>query len=466
MKTALRIIALTATVLCSFAATAMQWQSRSIYQVLTDRFARTDSNDTTDCDLKDYCGGTFVGLKNSLPYIALMGFDAIWISPIPTNSEKGYHGYWATDLYNVNDHYGTHDELKDLIEAAHAVDIFVMLDVVANHMAPIGVNFGLLTPFNESNYYNPVCNIGDWLNQTQVENCRLFDLPDLNQNHPFVRETLKSWVNGVVNDFYFDGIRIDTVPEVSKDFWAEFAASAEVFQMGEVADSRYDYVAQYQGVLDSVLNYPLYYQLLNVFKYANDTMLSFRTHYKKMSAFENQDLLGVFVDNHDQPRFLNYSTDLRQFRSALAFTLCSRGIPIIYYGSEADFDGGNDPYNREPFWEGGFEKTVTAELLTTINNARRLTGWYSYPQEEAYADTLVYAFKRGKTLFAFTNKPDTVNTATTRVHPFIVGQTVCNVFGSHEDCQTLKSDDFAFSLTNGEVKIFVLEEIYNQIKNV
>ena len=53
------------------------WRSQSIYQVVTDRFARTDGSTTAPCDLGDYCGGTWQGLINHLDYIQNMGFTAV-----------------------------------------------------------------------------------------------------------------------------------------------------------------------------------------------------------------------------------------------------------------------------------------------------------------------------------------------------------------------------------------------------
>jgi alpha-amylase len=98
--------------------------------------------------LSNYCGGTFKGIQNNLSYIKGMGFDAVWISPVVENSANGYHGYWALNWNNVNPYFGTAQELKDLVTAAHAEGIWVMVDVVANHVAPIGTNYGSITPFN------------------------------------------------------------------------------------------------------------------------------------------------------------------------------------------------------------------------------------------------------------------------------------------------------------------------------
>ncbi len=66
------------------ALSAAEWRKQSIYQVVTDRFARTDLSTTASCNTADqvYCGGTWRGLISKLDYIKGMGFTAVWISPI------------------------------------------------------------------------------------------------------------------------------------------------------------------------------------------------------------------------------------------------------------------------------------------------------------------------------------------------------------------------------------------------
>jgi len=97
-----------------------------------------------------------------------MGFDAIWISPIPINLGDNYHGYAAMDLSKVNDHFGTYDELEELIHECHRRGIWVMLDIVGNHMACVGKDYDVpysdVTPFNDIKYYHKLCYITqhDW----------------------------------------------------------------------------------------------------------------------------------------------------------------------------------------------------------------------------------------------------------------------------------------------------------------
>ena len=141
------------------------WKSRTIYQVITDRFAKTNG-DTSNCNnFHDYCGGTWKGIQNNLDYIKGLGFDAIWISPVVKNMKGGYHGYWATDWNDVNEQFGKPEDLKALVDAAHAKGIWVMVDVVANHVAPVGNDFSQISPFNLPEHYHDTCQIEDFNNQ-------------------------------------------------------------------------------------------------------------------------------------------------------------------------------------------------------------------------------------------------------------------------------------------------------------
>ena len=103
------IVILAAVLLCSgvTAHNKAEWKQRTIYQIITDRFWRTDGSTTPCADIHKYCGGTFKGIQDQLDYIQGMGFDAIWISPIPENYGDDYHGYGALDWYKVNPHFGT-----------------------------------------------------------------------------------------------------------------------------------------------------------------------------------------------------------------------------------------------------------------------------------------------------------------------------------------------------------------------
>jgi len=106
---------------------------------MTDRFARSDGNLVAECDVEagKYCGGSWRGITQRLDYIQEMGFDAIWISPITRNIEgataygEAYHGYWQQDLYSLNAHFGTSDDLKQLAQALHSRGMVSRIRVIS-----------------------------------------------------------------------------------------------------------------------------------------------------------------------------------------------------------------------------------------------------------------------------------------------------------------------------------------------
>ena len=101
---------------------------------------------------------------------------------------------------------------------------------------------------------------------SQVEVCRLANLPDLDQSNSFVQSTLVSWIHNTISTYGFDGIRVDTTAEVPKSFWYQYSGSAGVYSVGEVFNGDPEYVSGYQGPLSATLNYPMYFKLLNAFQ--------------------------------------------------------------------------------------------------------------------------------------------------------------------------------------------------------
>ena len=318
------ILSLITLILCGHSKD--EWRERVIYQLLTDRFSNDNSN-PVNCNLGNYCGGTYRGIIKHLDYIQGMGFDAIWISPIVKNTEGSYHGYHLTNLYELNEHFGSEEDLKELISECHKRNIWVMVDVVGNHVGPVGTDYSKITPFNRAEHYHDICQIVDWNNQWQVENCRLCDLPDLKQENEWVINKLCEWIHDIVQKYDFDGIRIDTIMEVPKWFWDKFTSAAGVFQIGEAFNGNPSYVAGYQGHVGSVFNYPLYYAIKDSFCGSMRNLENY--WYNTRKYFPDPTILGVFVENHDNPRFLNMCDDRKKFKNASIFSLFFEGILYI-----------------------------------------------------------------------------------------------------------------------------------------
>jgi len=119
-----------------------------IYLVMPDRFADGDPANnmpkgaapgTYDRNAaKAYHGGDLKGIQDHLPYLKDLGVTTLWLNPIVDNdnSSEGYHGYGATDLYAVEDHFGTLQQFQQLVDAAHQQGFKILLDMVPNHVGP------------------------------------------------------------------------------------------------------------------------------------------------------------------------------------------------------------------------------------------------------------------------------------------------------------------------------------------
>ena len=445
-------------ILTSISKDKEEWKTRAIYQLMTDRFATSDDSEPI-CILNQYCGGTHIGLKNHLNYIKDMGFDAIWISPIVKNTEGSYHSYHTIDFYGLNEHFGSEEDLKELIKECHDNDIWVMLDVVANHVGPIGFDFRTIKPFNSPEHYHDSCVITDWTNQKMVENCRLLDLPDLKHENDFVSDELLRWIDYIIKKYDIDGIRVDTVPEVPKWFWKKFSKASGVYQIGEVFNGDVDYVAGYQECLDATFNYPLSFTIKDAFRSTKEdkdqSMLKLKEYWdKSRNKYKDPTVLGVFIDNHDNTRFLNETNNKKSLDNASVFTVFFEGIPVLYYGDEQYFTGGVDPENREPLW-GHYDKTSPLYVKYSLSNKiRKGKKIWETKLENFNCDEVFCSFTRGDILIAVTR-----GEACERIvkeHKFQNGDKICNIFDTN-DC--LEVGDNGIDLKMGDdPKVYVKEE--------
>lgn len=185
-------------------------------QLRWDRYAREDGSTTATCNTNEgkYCGGTWRGVISKLDYIQSLGFTAIWISPVTANIEgrtaygEAFHGYWQNDLYSVNSHFGTPDDLRALSGAVHERGMYLMVDIVVNHNgwngAPSTVDYSSFKPFNSPDDYHSYCTI-DYNNSTSIQDCWLGDtqvpLPDLKTESPTVASGYQSWISQLVSNY-------------------------------------------------------------------------------------------------------------------------------------------------------------------------------------------------------------------------------------------------------------------------
>jgi len=444
-------LALFSLVPSAFAATAEQWRGRSIYQIITDRFALPNGSDPNACNpgQQTWCGGTWNSVRSNLDYIQNAGFTAIWISPVNENYEgprsaygDPYHGYWMADISKLNARFGTADDLKALSSELHKRDMYLMVDVVVNNVMSTSITPDYSTYFfKDPSLYHPYCPV-QWGNTTSEQDCWMGDrkvpLPDVDTTNPTVISQYGEWIAALVKEYSIDGLRIDAAKHVQMDFWPTFCNNAGVFCMGEVfGGQEVEPIAMYQGpgALDSVLNFPLYSALVSAFSIPGPQNISALTDVftQSKTKFKDIGLLGNFLENHDLPRWHNLSVDPQSMYNAMTLTFMSDGIPVVYYGQEQYFSGDADPFNREALWPSNYGKTDAYKLMSTLNQFRNFlvntTDWVK--QETKILTTSPYglAIMKGPVISVVTNigSPPTNNTHIAVRTPYASSSALTNI---------------------------------------
>ncbi|MCH1626148.1 alpha-amylase family glycosyl hydrolase [Ferdinandcohnia quinoae] len=357
------------------------WQDEMIYFIMVDRFHNGDKSNDYEVDVNDpkaYHGGDFKGITKKLDYIKDMGFTAIWLTPIVKNEPKGYHGYWTEDFYDVEEHFGTLEEFKSLVEEAHKREIKVILDLVVNHT---GYQHPWLTDPEKKDWFHERKGILNWDNQEDVENGELAGLPDLAQENPEVKKYLLDMAKWWITETDVDGYRLDTVKHVPKWFWKEFSKEVksvkdDFFLIGEVWHEDPKYVADYGNTgIDSFVDYPFFNEAARIFSRPDQSMGRLQAVWKRNTTlYGNANILGNFIDNHDNVRFTRLAKErdqdpVKRIKLALSYMYTAPGIPIIYYGTEIALDGGEDPDNRRDMEFGTTNEVVT--YLSRLSELRK-----------------------------------------------------------------------------------------------
>jgi neopullulanase len=374
-----------------------------IYLIMPDRFSDgdvTNNEPAASPKLYDrskaryYHGGDFQGIIERLPYLKNLGITAIWLNPIYDNhnglNEKetydgkpitDYHGYGAVDFYGVEEHFGTHSKLQELIDKAHSLNIKVIQDQVANHTGPYHSwvkDPPTPTWFNGTENKHLANNWQIWtlmdpkatdhIQQATLEGWFIDILPDLNQNDPEVSRYIIQNTLWWLGMFKFDAIRQDTLPYVPRSFWSKWMAAIKrqypkLNVVGEVYDEEPGLVSFFQGGkiqfdgidtrIDTLFDFPLCYAIRRTFAEGRSIK-----ELSKILAhdhlYQNSSILVTFFGLHDMKRFMNEAgATIEGLKLAQTFLMTTRGIPLIYYGDEIAMSGDGDPDNRRDF-PGGF----------------------------------------------------------------------------------------------------------------
>ncbi|MFN4223471.1 MAG: alpha-amylase family glycosyl hydrolase [Fervidobacterium nodosum] len=389
------VILLLTLVILSFAdvATYMKggWADKVLYMIMIDRFNDGDPSNNNQANVeynpKDgakYSGGDLKGIIDKIDYIKGLGVDGIWITPPIANqwwdpwvNYGGYHGYWARDFKKVDEHFGTLDDYKKLAEVLHKSNMYLIQDIVVNHVGNYfrfkNGNFELNTgsiptsaptqyPFNLNNYNDPeqqkraiyhwTPDINNYSDPVQKLNYQMSGLDDLNTENPEVIQALKDSYKYWVQEVGVDGFRVDTAMYVPKSFFDEFFNAPDgIFSLkknfiafGETwlsskpyeSESDKEIASFFDHGFNSMLDFTLMEELRRVIKGGQPTdFLAYRLELR--NEILKKGLLVTFIDNHDMERFgKGVTPNITQ--QALGLILTLPGLPVIYYGTEQYFE--------------------------------------------------------------------------------------------------------------------------------
>jgi neopullulanase len=399
-----------------------------IYLIMPDRFSNGDTGNDSVPEMLEAAnrsnpdgrhGGDLKGIRDRLDYISSLGATAIWLNPVQENNmpEKSYHGYAITDFYKVDPRLGDNESYKALVNECHDKGLKVIMDMVFNHCG--GNHFWINDPpepdwvhqfpeFTRSNFRIETA-IDPYASEFDLDRMQTgwFDrtMPDLNQQHDILGNYLIQNSIWWVEFAGLDGIRMDTYPYSYKDFMAKWMQRLmreypNFTVVGETWLQKESHTAYWQdnspigdknndSNLRSITDFPLHYALKDAFTEQEGWTSGLNRIYYVLA----QDMLYsdpfcnvIFADNHDLTRFFtSIGEDYNIYRMAIAVLLTTRGIPMIYYGTELLMTGEEHKghgFIREDFplgeWDisvGGRRSAVGGQQEEALEYMRTILNW-------------------------------------------------------------------------------------------
>ncbi|MFI7135078.1 alpha-amylase family glycosyl hydrolase [Nonomuraea sp. NPDC050153] len=413
------------------------------YQIVTDRFHNGDSGndnpskspnlfDSGKSNWKKYWGGDLAGVQQKLTYLKNMGVTSVWISPHVDNvdvpvvyggvTNTGYHGFWTRDFKRTEEHFGSLTDFDNLIAAAHAQGIKVIMDWAPNHTSPASsedasfadngalYNDGTLVGkygSDSASLFHHNGGITNYDDRYQAQYLNMADLADLEQQNPTVnaiaKDAAKYWMDRGV-----DGVRVDAVKHMTPGWQQSWADTMQAHKdttlfgewyLGSQSDPTYaDNVrfANDSGI--SVLDFYMNIAMRNAFAYGGSMTALDAAVTKTGTDYKYPGNLVTFLDNHDMPRFLTANNDNGKLHQALAFMMTLRGTPCVFYGTEQylhnDTSGGGDPWNR-PMMPGFDENTTAFRELQKLSALRQSNPALAYgTHQQRWINDNVYIYER------------------------------------------------------------------------
>lgn len=295
-----------------------EWsKNASIYQLNTRQFSEE---------------GTFKAAQTQLPRLKDLGVDIIWFMPIHAIGEKNRKGnlgspYAVKDYYSVNPEFGTLQDLKDFVNEAHKLGIYVILDWVANHTAWDNVLLKDHSDWYQKDYK------GDFMPTPWWD---WSDIIDLDFNKPEVRKYMTDALKYWVKEANIDGYRCDAAGFVPVEFWNnarhELDKIKPVFMLAEW-ESRDMHAEAFDMTYAWSWNESMH-QICMGEANVNKLYVYYSWNEK---FFPKNSMRMTFTSNHDMNSW--EGTMFEQFgdglEAAIVLSVVGEGMPLIYNGQEA-----------------------------------------------------------------------------------------------------------------------------------
>ncbi len=278
--------------------------------------------------------GTFKAFQKYLPNIKALGTEIIWLMPIHPIGEKNRKGelgsYYAVKDYTaVNPEFGTMEDFKELIKAAHAIGMYVIIDWVPNHTAwdhDWATEHPEWYVKDDKGEFTPPLGT-DWT-----------DVIQLDYQNRALRSAMTKALAFWVREADIDGYRCDVAGKVPTEYWNTVRPALDkikpVFMLAE-----WEATDLHEEAFDMTYAWSLY-DLMHRVAEGKSNADSLRNYFEKdLEAYPDDAYRMLFVDNHDKNSWegtmFKFGKGLETF---ITLTCVAKGMPLIYTGQEIGLD--------------------------------------------------------------------------------------------------------------------------------
>lgn len=295
------------------------------------------------------CTPRILKVKDWIPHLKKLGANAVYFSPV---FESDRHGYDTRDYAKLDCRLGTNQDFKEVCSALHDNGVRVVLDGVFNHVGRGFWAFQDVLKNREASPYrdwfhinfggNDNYNDGLWYEGWEGH----FELVKLNLRNEEVVRYLFGCIQGWVEEFGIDGLRLDVAYCLDKEFLKKLRSfcdglKPDFFLVGEILGGDYRQIMNPE-MLHSATNYECYkglyssFNSMNLFEIGHSLLRQFGP--ENWTLYRGEHLLS-FVDNHDVTRVASILQNKEHLPLIYALLFGMPGIPCVYYGSEWGAEG-------------------------------------------------------------------------------------------------------------------------------